>query len=193
MSKMNQLKELNPKLRSAMARRDAARKHVSKHANGQVAAAKTVTRLTEQNKAANDAFNTRLGKLTQDISMHESYEVMARAVLKELQGEVDALIKSTEAAMPPPTKPVKGPTTEQVQSAKEETETERFKGNKERDANREEVNEKKEEDAKAHAEGPDSDEEFIPQSKRARRQAKRKARLAEQQAARAAASKKESS
>lgn len=128
MSKLNELKSMSPKLRTAMARRDSIRKHVNKHKSNVAHCDAQIERLNTRLAEMTDTTIARVSKFETDKELELDYAAKAGALLKGAQAEVDVMLAELETikAKQQPKAPVK--------AAVQQVITDNKQGLKERDA-----------------------------------------------------------
>ena len=177
MSKLNELKEMNPLLRGAMGRRDGVRKHVRKHKSNVLHHTHRIETLEARLVETQARIQREIGELEAKIELESDYVTRAGLVLLEVQSTVDEMIKGMDIKPKP-----KGLSPQARQVIKDHTEALAMAGRLERDA----LPKSKPvvpvvTPAKSQEEEMPPAQATVPMSKRARRAAKRKAALAKAQ------------
>jgi len=98
MSKMNELKDLNLELRSALNKRDHYQRHKSKHEGNVDHKGKKIKQLTKSLAEETVKVGAKIERLQAEIELDKEYSIKADEYLTKHQAVVDKLLKDAEAA-----------------------------------------------------------------------------------------------
>lgn len=97
MSKLNELKQMSPTLRAAMARRDSIRKHVNKHKSNAEHCQAQIISLNKKLEELTDTTIEKTAKFSADCELELDYAAKAGVLLKKAQTHVDTQIAELDA------------------------------------------------------------------------------------------------
>ena len=96
MSKLNELKELNPKLRQSLNRRDTLRKHVRKHTGNVRGYQHKIKMMQLQVDDHNEYIKAKVERLQAKLKQEMGYAAYSKEELVKEETRVQSLIKGGE-------------------------------------------------------------------------------------------------